>query len=196
MPGILEFRRGLASSDVRKSFKANVSYELPFARGRKELIGLLAKGWQINSIVTLTDGFPLSVEAKSANQQRRIGDDEQLRPNLIPGGNQNPVTGDPNRWFDTSQFTPPALGFFGNLGRNTVTSPGVKLLDASLFKTFALGGRQRLQVRVETFNLLNHANFGVPDMDAFINELPNPTAGRITTTGPPRQTQLGVRWIF
>ena len=36
----------------------------------------------------------------------------------------------------------------------------------------------RLQVRIETFNLQNRANFGGPDMDAFINEAPNPTAGQ------------------
>jgi len=191
-----EFRRGLASFDVRKSFTANVSYELPWGRGLTGAAALLAKGWQVNSIVTLTDGFPLSVEAKSANQQRRIGDDEQLRPNLIADGNNNPVTGDPNQWFDVSQFTPPALGYFGNLGRNTVTTPGLASVDLSLFKNVQLGGMRRLQFRIETFNLFNRTNFGIPDMDAFINEQPNPTAGRITTTRPARQTQLGVRWIF
>jgi outer membrane receptor protein involved in Fe transport len=191
-----DFRRGLASYDRRRSFKANIAYELPWGRDRKGVTGLVVAGWQINGILTLLDGFPLSVEAKSANQQRRIGDDEQLRPNLIPGGNDNPVTGDPNRWFDISQFTPPELGYFGNVGRNTVTSPGVAQVDASFFKAISLRGAQRLQVRIEIFNLLNRANFGVPDMDAFINEQPNPTAGRITTTGPPRQGQIGLRWIF
>jgi hypothetical protein len=34
-------------------------------------------------------------------------------------------------------------------------------------------------------------------MNAFINEQPNPNAGRITTTRTPaRRTQLGIRWIF
>lgn len=192
-----DFRRGLSSYDVRKSFRASVSYELPWGRTLQGAAGLLAKGWQINSIVTLTDGFPLSVEAKSSAQQERIGDDEQLRPNLIAGGNHNPVTGNPEQWFDVSQFTPPALGYFGNVGRNTVTTPGIALVDVSLFKNIDLWGDQRLQIRVETFNLFNRANFGVPDMDAFLNEQLNPTAGRITTTSSPaRQTQIGVRWIF
>ncbi len=191
-----EFRRGLASYDVRKSFTAHVSYELPWGQNMGGAAGVLAGGWQANAIVTLTDGFPLSAEAKSANQQRRIGDDEQLRPNLIAGGNTNPVTGDPDRWFDVSQFTPPALGYFGNVGRNTVTTPGFASVDLSIFKNVALGGSRRLQLRIETFNLFNRVNFGIPDMDAFINEQPNPTAGRITTTKPPRQVQLGVRWVF
>jgi hypothetical protein len=191
-----DFRHGLSSFDVRKSFKANVAYELPWARDRRGLTGLLIAGWQVNSIVTLTDGFPLSVESKSSAQSRVIGDDEQLRPNLIPGGNQNPVTGNPDQWFDVTQFTPAPIGYFGNLGRNTVTAPGVKQVDLSFFKNIALPGTQRLQVRIETFNLFNTANFGVPDMDVFIDEKPNPTAGRITTTRPPRQTQIGLRWSF
>jgi Carboxypeptidase regulatory-like domain/TonB dependent receptor-like, beta-barrel/TonB-dependent Receptor Plug Domain len=191
-----DFRRGRASYDVPKSFSASVTYAVPFGNDLAGIAGLFAKGWQVNTIVTLRDGFPLSVEAKSANQQRRIGDDEQLRPNLIPGGDNNPVTGDPDRWFDVSQFTPPELGFFGDVGRNTVDTPGYAAVDLSVFKNVALGSSTRLQVRIETFNLFNRANFGVPNMDAFINERVNPTAGRITTTRPPRQMQLGVRWIF
>lgn len=44
---------------------------------------------------------------------------------------------------------------------------------------------------------LNRANFGTPDMTAFINGERNPNAGRISKTRTPaRQAQLGVRWIF
>lgn len=192
-----EFRRGLASYDVRKSFSASVLYEVPFGNGLNGAAGVLAKGWQVNSIITLRDGFPLSAEAHSANNSRRIGDDEQLRPNLIAGGNNNPVTGDPNRWYDVSQFTPAVLGFFGNLGRNTITTPGLATVDLSLFKNVGFAGSHRIQIRIETFNLFNRVNLGTPDMDAFINEQPNPTAGRITTTRTPaRQMQLGLRWVF
>lgn len=191
-----EFRRGLATYDVRQSFRASVSYELPWGRDLSGALRLLVDGWQVNSIIGLTDGFPVSAENKSSSQQRRIGDDEQLRPNLIEGGDNNPVTGDPERWFDVSQFTPAVLGYFGNVGRNTVTTPGVAVVDLSIFKNIPLGTTQRLQIRIETFNLFNRSNFGVPDMDVFINEQLNPTAGRITSTGPARQTQLGIRWTF
>ena len=189
-------KRGLSQYDIRKVFVANLSYELPVGQGLTGAAGVLAKGWQVNSVITLSDGYPLSVEELSSAQAARIGDDENLRPDLIPGGNNNPVTGDPNRWFDISQFTPARIGYFGNLGRNTVTSPGLATVDFSLFKNIAIG-TGRVQFRLETFNLFNRANFGTPDMTAFINEQPNPTAGRITSTRTPaRQMQFGIRWEF
>ncbi|MBA2301862.1 MAG: TonB-dependent receptor [Acidobacteria bacterium] len=192
----LHLKRGPAAYDVRKVFSANVAYELPFGRNLTGVARALATGWQVNSVITLTDGYPLSVLEESGAQSTRIGDDEDLRPDLIPGGNPNPVTGDPNRWFDISQFTPSQLGYFGTLGRGTVISPGLATVDLSVFKNFAMGNG-KLQFRLESFNLFNRANFATPDMVAFINGVPNDTAGRITRTRTPgRQTQLGVRWTF
>jgi len=192
----LHLKRGPSAYDVRKVFSANMSYELPFGNGLTGVAGALARGWQVNSVVTLTDGYALSVLESSADQARRIGDDEDLRPDLIPGGNPSPVTGDPERWFDVSQFTPSRLGYFGTVGRGTVISPGLATVDLSVFKNFAMGNG-KLQFRLETFNLLNRANFGTPNMTAFINGAVNPNAGRITRTRTPgRQTQLGIRWTF
>ena len=192
----LDLKKGPSAYDIRKVFSTNISYELPFGRNLSGVAGLLANGWQLNSIITLSDGYALSVEESSSAQAGRIGDDENLRPDLIPGGNPNPVTGDPERWFDVSQFSPSQLGYFGNLGRGTVTSPGLATVDLSVFKEFPLGIGD-LQLRVETFNLFNRANFGTPNMTAFINGSVNPNAGRITRTRTPgRQTQLGLRWSF
>ena len=189
-------KRGLSSFDTRKVFTANLSYELPFGKQSTGPAAVLAGGWQVNSVITLSDGYPLSVQELSAAQVSRIGDDESLRPDLIAGGNNNPVTGDPDRWFDSSQFRPARIGYFGNLGRNTVTSPGLATVDLSIFKNVEIG-TGRVQFRLETFNMFNRANFGTPDMTVFINEQPNPTAGRITTTRTPaRQMQLALRWVF
>lgn len=188
--------RGLAAFDARKAFTANLAYELPWGKELEGFAAVLGKGWQVNGILTLQDGYPLSVLELSDAQIDRIGDDENLRPDLIAGGNNNPVTGDPDRWFDISQFTPSRLGRFGNVGRNTVISPGLAAVDLSLFKNTAIGS-STLQFRAEAFNVFDRANFGTPDMVAFINGQPNPTAGRITTTRTSaRRVQLGVRWIF
>jgi hypothetical protein len=193
----MHLKQGLSSYDVRKVFTANLSYELPFGRDLTGIKAALASGWQVNSIITLADGYPLSVTESNSQQITRIGDDEDLRPDLVPGGDNNPITGDPNRYFDVSQFTPSKLGFFGTVGRNTVISPGLATVDLSVFKNFQMGSAGRLQARFETFNLLDRANFGTPDMTAFINGEVNPTAGRITSTrSPARQVQLGVRWTF
>ena len=142
------------------------------------------------------DGYALSVEEQSEAQRLRFSDTESLRPDLVANGNDNRVTGDPDRWFDISQFQPARIGYFGTVGRGTVRSPGLATVDLSIFKNLEVGVG-RLQFRLETFNLFNRANFGTPDMVAFIDERPNPTAGRITTTRTPaRQMQLGMRWVF
>ena len=61
--------------------------------------------------------------------------------------------------------------------------------------------RARFEFRLEAFNLLNRANFGVPELRAFAgqadSEAPLATFGRITTTvTSARQIQLSVRVRF
>src|SRR5204863_310894 len=48
-----------------------------------------------------------------------------------------------------------------------------------------------LQFRVEAFNLLNHANLGLPDI--FVG---SPSFGSIQSAGSPRRLQFGIRILF
>ena len=190
-------KRGLSSFDIRKSFTMNGTYELPFGDQLTGPAGVIGRGWQINGVATVSDGYPVSVRESSGDQEDRIGDDSDLRPDLIPGGHTN-STGDPNRWVDVSQFTPTRLGYFGNLGRNTVTGPGLVNVDLSFFKNTDLSESTSLQFRVETFNLFNRNNFAEPDdMNAFRDGEVNPNFARITRTRTPaRSIQLGLRFTF
>src|ERR1017187_6926636 len=115
------------------------------------------------------------------------------------------VLGSPNQWFNPNAFTLPPFGTYGNLGRATLTGPGLATLDLSLFKTAAVSEKVGLQLRAEFFNLLNHANFGPPNATVFTNGTTTasttpaigPTAGLITATAPTaRQIQLGLKLIF
>src|SRR4029077_14303189 len=56
-------------------------------------------------------------------------------------------------YFDVTAFAPVTAPRFGNAGFNTLRGPGVSTLDTSFFRTFAMNGRVRTQVRVEIFNL-------------------------------------------
>ena len=190
--------RGLSAFDIRNSFVSNLSYELPFGKSLAGPAGTLARGWQLNAIINVLDGHPLTLFDNNAAQQARIGSVEAMRVDLVPGGKANPVLGKPERYFDPSQFAPSQPGFFGNLGRNTLTSPGMATLDLSLFKNFKIGEESRLQFRSEFFNLLNRANFGAPDATPFTSRgLPNPTAGRIVETSTKARTiQFGLRFNF
>ncbi|HKU20746.1 MAG TPA: carboxypeptidase regulatory-like domain-containing protein [Terriglobales bacterium] len=61
-----------------------------------------------------------------------------------------------------SVMTPPALGTFGNLGRNVFRDTGFRNLDLSVAKNFRLKERLTAQFRAEFFNVLNHPNFANP----------------------------------
>ena len=124
----LPLRRGLSAYDIRNSFSSNFTYQLPWGQGLTGLTGVLVRGWQVNGILTLMDGSPLTVLDSSTAQNERIGQSEGLTVDLKPGGNPNPVLGGSDRYYDVSQFEPSKLGFFGTLPRNTVIGPGLAVL--------------------------------------------------------------------
>ncbi len=53
-------------------------------------------------------------------------------------------------------LTPPALGTFGNMGRNLFRDSGFRNMDFSVFKNFTFKERYGVQFRAEVFNLFNH----------------------------------------
>jgi len=55
-----------------------------------------------------------------------------------------------------SYLTPPALGTYGNMGRNIFDDSGFKDWDFSIFKNFTFKERYGIQARWEVFNVLNH----------------------------------------
>jgi hypothetical protein len=207
--------RGRASFDIRNNSVTNLTYDLP----RMDLTGIagaLANGWQVSGILSLADGPAFSMDEEGNSAQRREMTRRGtggLRPNLIPGGNNNPVLGGPDLYYDPTQFVSSTctgarvcrsgdpdyrVGYFGNLGRNTLTGPGLATFDFSLLKNLNLTETKRLQFRAEFFNLLNHANFALPDFNPFLgNGTRDSQAGRITSTNTTaRQIQFALKFIF
>jgi hypothetical protein len=109
-------------------------------------------------------------------------------PKNAPSGGRTPF-----QWFDTSAVTAPAPGTQGTLGLQSNTDPGMKFLDLSLFKSFAITERYRIQFRAESFNLTNTPQFGQPQQ-----QQGNPAFGRITSTqaGTERKMQFALRFMF
>jgi hypothetical protein len=113
------------------------------------------------------------------------------------------VLGRPDQWFDPAAFVLQPAGTFGNTGRGDFRGPDLRTLDVSLAKRapWSLVGNGTLEVRLEAFNVLNRANFGVPELRAFAGqtdgEAPLATFGRITNTvTSARQMQIGARIRF
>jgi len=118
------------------------------------------------------------------------------RPNMAPGRTLKDIyLRTPEHWVDATAFTLPPAGTYGNVGRNVLTGPALKTVDASVFKTTRLTEQATLQFRAEAFNLLNRANFGIPNLVMLTpSGAPASSAGAITTTATTsRQIQLGLK---
>ena len=189
----------VAAFDAPHVFTANATWELPVFRGNPVL-----SGWQLNGIVSFHTGYPFSPSIQTNNWSRsgNISANAEDRPNVKPGTDPKKiVTGNPNQWFDPSAFELPLQGTFGNTPRNFLRGPDFANLDMSLVKNQAVGANNRVQVRLEVFNLLNRANFSTPTRPVFAganqNEAPLATAGKVTrTVNSSRQLQLGVKFLF
>jgi hypothetical protein len=95
------------------------------------------------------------------------------------------------KFFNTAAFGPNKVGTFGNAGRNILRGPVRQSLDFGLLKSFPLKEAKRLQFRAETFNVMNHANFGNPNGNQSAGNF-----GRITSASTPRIMQLALKLIF
>ena len=79
---------------------------------------------------------------------------------------------------------------YGNSARNLLFGPGFFNWDAGVFKNTRLTERLNLEFRAEFFNILNHANFGLPASNISVPT----TVGRITSTAnTPRDIQFALR---
>jgi hypothetical protein len=193
-----ELNKGPSDFDIRHNLVINSTWVLPFGNGSKGATKALVNGWQVSNIITLRSGVPFTpvLGFDRARALPRSGGAGQW-PNLVPGCDSNPVTGNPQQWFDVNCFSLPDAGTIGNLGRNTVRGPSYGAWDLAIFKNFGLGGARRLQVRVEGFNITNHTNFGLPSTTVFNASGLVSTAGQITTiVGTARQFQFGAKFEF
>ena len=202
----LEHDRGLSAFHARHNLTANASWELPFAANSTGLTGALLRGWQVNGIATLRSGHPFTVELgfNRSGNLNTTGFSRHERPDLKPGCEENPVLGGWERYWDVNCFQLPTVNTRGNLGRNTLIGPGLVSIDASLVKSFPVGGSRTLQIKIEAFNLPNRANFAVPSgriaftgVAADGSPVVAPTWGRITSTvTTSRQIQVGAKLSF
>jgi hypothetical protein len=197
---------GPSDYDARHRFVANAIYDLPFKGSR------LVDGWQVGLIFQVQTGNPVNIVTNIGTFN---GVANTLRPDVV--GSLD-VLKDPNQWFRSTVCDPRIAGsctqssvfalpvsadgvfHFGNLGRNAVYGPGFNTADLSIIKNTNLSGAQRVQLRLEIFNLFNRANFGQPGRIASVGST---SFGVITNTrfptgdsGSARQVQLAAKFLF
>lgn len=87
---------------------------------------------------------------------------------------------------------------FGNLGRNALTGPNFVNADLSVVKNTKLTERMTVQLRAEAFDVLNHPNFGNPNLNVQSSSFGKITGTRFPTGdfGSARQLQLALKLQF
>ena len=103
------------------------------------------------------------------------------------------------------------VGAQGSLGRNVPTGFGMWQADLAVKREFRLAENRGIQLRLEVFNALNHANFGDPvkflDSPVFglstslLNQelgtgSPGSGLAPVLQTGGPRSVQASIRFHF
>jgi hypothetical protein len=204
-----DFQAERGPSDWNATHRAVISYiyELPFGTGKRfmntpnpVLNGFLG-GWQVNGITTAQTGSPFTPVYSGADTAINAGPGGSVRPNLIgnPYGGTNPA-GVPfhqnrNEWFNPAAYVAP-VNSFGDAGRNSLTGPGFVDFDFSLFKSFQITERFKLEFRSEFFNIFNHTNLGLPNPQ-FDAASGGENPGQILNfVGNPRQIQFALKLLF
>lgn len=182
------FHCDYASSDydIRHSGTASVVYDLPFGRDRRYLNGgkvadLLAGGWSIDSVLSARAGFPINILLNRPSSELPDGNNVDQRPNRVPGiplylGHSI------SHWLNPAAFSLPAVGAWGNAGRNIANGPTLWQDDSAVQKTFHVTDRNDIIFRTESFNIFNRAQYGQPSSTLSVTT--NSTTGARTMTVP------------
>jgi Carboxypeptidase regulatory-like domain/TonB dependent receptor len=194
----IHMRRNYARTDFdrKHTFVSSFVYDLPFGSGKRWLSSGLGSrifgGWQMNGILTLMSGLPLTLTTSAAglNLPGAVQTVNEIAPVVRPKG-----IGTGAFWFDPASFASPAPLTFGNTGINIFDGPRFFDLDFSLFKNVAINERVRLQLRAEAFNSTNTPEYGNPGT-SFTSSTFGKVTGYCGGNCGPRDLQLGVKLLF
>jgi Carboxypeptidase regulatory-like domain len=226
-PAYYRLNKADASYDRKDNLQVWSIYKLPFGYGQalanNGVLAQIVGGFQLNGQFSHISGAPFSVSSNSnvvgnlapgfgATYAELLGPYIQQRGHNRTFGNSAVSGGRP--WFDPGAFasvveptytatqTPAtiAIPVLPNTGRNEFRGPGQSVFNASIFRAFHVFRESEFQVRVEAFNVFNHALLTNPN--ATVPTAANMAAGTygtfglITSFGSTRTVQFGGRLSF
>jgi len=191
--------RGISAFDLKQNLVATYRYQLPLER-LSARAKLLTRGWAVSGITRASSGFPVTISTDLDNSLQGslpngVNNHSLDLPDVTSGPlnlNGNPQNGSP--YFNTSLFSAPALGAFGNSRRRFFYGPGAFNTDLALLRSFQVSESKSLQFRLEAFNVFNHTQFFGP---AAVNgDFSSGLFGKIVNTAPPRLMQAAIKFTF
>jgi len=185
---------GPSQFDRRQVAFVNFVYDIPFLKNSgNRLMRSTLGGWALSGIITMESGAPLNLGV-SGNNASSIVPNSGNRPE-VNGAISYPKT--VGSWFDTSAFTAPALGTYGNLGFDALRGPGRDNWNFSLLKNFAVTERFHMEFRADSFNTWNHTQFkGDANNGGISTNVGSSNFGAVTNAFDARQFQLALKAIF
>lgn len=184
--------RGPTGYHIRHRFTTDFFWELP----GKNLEGAakhLAGGWTVGGIVELRSGFTIPVSSSTSTNPG-------ARPDILTTHGAAIMSGwgtTQRQYLDKSAFALPPTDDFGvnirpgTLSRRALYGPGLKNIDFVVQKNFRAGESQRLQLRIDFYNMFNTVNFTRVNQNARSG-----TFGLLNRVAPPRRVQLMIRYSF
>lgn len=192
-PDNLGLSRAVAEYDRPNYLVFNYIYQLPFGRGHqilgKGIVSHIVGNWQWSGITTYGSGIPVVITAPNNTNLPGISAvADKLHDPHLKNGLQNP-----EKWFDTTAYAVPAPYTTGTGSRNepNLREPAYGNWDMSLSRKQQFGDRASFQLRFEAFNTFNNRNLGAVD-----GGVTDGTFGQVTSSGQPRNLQIGARLAF
>jgi hypothetical protein len=168
----------------------NFIYDIPaFRHAQSHALRSTLGGWQLSGTGMMQTGLPILVTLGGSQGSNGLANSTN-RPN-VNGSISYPQS--VTQWFDTSVFSTPTLGQWGNLGKGAVRGPGRNNWNISLFKSFLLNEQRnsRFEFRIETFNTFNHTEFNNVSTSFSASNF-----GQVTSVSDPRTFQFGAKLLF
>jgi hypothetical protein len=199
-PGLF---RASSDFDITQRVTFSGGWDLPFDRAWASGPKRLVRGWSLYPILSWRTGFPLSINSGLLTSfspadpgPSGAGDGYLANANFAPGFSKitilnprnmgscnNSNTGQTdtgNLYFNCGAFAAvpdvPGSGY-GTTPRDFFRGPGRTNLDLALAKTTAITEKVNIELRLEAFNVFNHAEFANPDTN-----IDDATFGQITST--------------
>ena len=195
--------------DVDHRFVASYVYQLPFGRGKKfatainRAANIAVGGWQLSGITTFQTGFPFGI---GGSDPLSLDGSSGQRASYIQGCNIHSNLTLPFQRLNPACFTNPALGTYGNTGRNYLRQPGINNWDMAIGKDFSFTERLRFVFKMDTFNTFNHHQYagdvnglivaGSGGNEVISNSVGSATFGQINGASAPRILQFSGKITF
>jgi hypothetical protein len=190
----LAAERGLSSFDQRHRFNGDFTIELPFGEKKKwfesGMAASILGNWQFNGTVQLASGTPFTARVLGGFGDVAGGVNGTLRANYNgqPIAVSNPTT---TLFFNTSAFTTPLPGTFGDAGRNTIIGPGTSVMNLGLTKNINFSATRGMSIQALANNVLNTVQFA--SIDTVVN---SQTFGYVTGVRSMRKFTILTRLRF